>query len=175
MARLKSVTKAVFTILLLLCVNTVFAEEIRYDGYYWERMNSNALGRAQGKLIVSTLLKGYSLGFMLGKSAGMPMGMALFYKSMGEHGITIEDSKRIEIITNAVKAQLKEVPDPNTTFPKPSDFYYDELTSFYQAYPLCKGITFDALFLQLARVWANWPSEYKSLKDVGENCHKLEK
>jgi hypothetical protein len=121
------------------------------------------------------LLKGYGVGYMAGKTQGMPVGMAAFYKSMGEHGITIEDKKKNEIVKDAVKAQIKEVPDPNAVFPKPYEFYYDELTSFYQAYPLCKGVSFDILFLKLASVWANWPSEYKTLRAVGENCEKLEK
>jgi hypothetical protein len=67
------------------------------------------------------------------------------------------------------------VPDPDTLFPKPYDFYYDQPTSFYQAYPLCKGVSFHVLATELISAWTNTLSQNKTLKDVGENCLKLEK
>jgi hypothetical protein len=69
-------------------------------------------------------------------------------------------------------AKLKDGEEVSAIFDyKDADFYWKEVDSFYQTFPLCKRLALPAMLAELAKVWRG----QRSYKEMGDACLELPK
>jgi hypothetical protein len=104
-------------------------------GHHWVDLSETKDGRDMLLLLVRGYIEGYSGGYTLGQTTGA-------IKAINDLGVLSGEQKK-EAYVEAIRSAFEKRPKPQVA---DVSHYVNELTSFYQAFPLCKGkALFDTL------------------------------
>lgn len=164
----------IIEIFLLITCSTVYADNEKFNGYYWENVSY------EEKLL---LLTGYLSGYQSGLTLGIVDGVNSAYKTTKTIAEEIRDQKisrdfetcskliknNVNIILKSSFANKKELLSDT----REVTYYINEIDSFLKTYPLCKrkDVLYE-LFPQLTMVWLQTGTTTITYKDIGEECSK---
>jgi hypothetical protein len=98
---------------------------------------------------------------MLGQTTGA-------IKAINDLGILTSEQKK-EAYAEAIRSAIEKRPKPQVA---DVSHYVNELTSFFQAFPLCKGRALFDTFSALAPIWTGIARQTLSYQTVGRDCGK---
>lgn len=164
----------IITIFLLITCSTIYADDKKFNGYYWENTPYEL------KILI---LSGYLSGYKSGLTLGIVEGFHSACETTETIAEGIKDQKlsrdfetcskllrnNVNIILNSSFASYKELLFEDK---REVTYYINEIDSFFKTYPLCKRK--DVLYELLPELMTVWfqSGTTTTYKVIGEECSK---
>lgn len=139
-----------------------------FNGYEWEKTGSDLKG-----VIVALYLEGYRAGALIGVAKGIAAAREVT-KGVGESDKKHRDFTSCSKIIESNQKSFFQLALQRTNLAKTTrdtEYYVNEIDSFFKTYPLCrrKDIKSD-LLMGFATIWFNTSEPKQTYREMGERC-----